>query len=123
MVRYKVWHASQGWGVVDDSYEDLQAFRTWREAVDYADRRARTMEVVLPAPEVNPPMDVHRPAWHVSEGLAWPWVSALGESVWTTNRRGWGDQLDANTAERLGLALLAAAKHAKGKLLADQEES
>lgn len=48
MVRYKVWHASQGWGVVDDSYEDLQAFRTWREAVDYADRRARTREYVLP---------------------------------------------------------------------------
>ena len=48
MVRYKVWHASQGWGVVDDSYEDLQAFRTWREAMDYADRSARTREYVLP---------------------------------------------------------------------------
>lgn len=48
MVRYKVWHASQGWGVVDDSYEDLQAFRTWREAMEYADRMARTREYVLP---------------------------------------------------------------------------
>ena len=54
MVRYKVWHASQGWGVVDDSYEDLQAFRTWREAMDYADRSARTVEVVLPRRIVLP---------------------------------------------------------------------
>lgn len=91
--------------------------------MDYADRRARTVEVVLPAPEVNPPVDVHSPAWHVSEGLTRPWVAVIGGSVWMTDRRGWGDKLDANTAERLGLALLTAAKHAKGKLLADQEES
>ena len=54
MVRYKVWRASQGWGVVDDSYEDLQAFRTWREAMEYADRRSRTVEVVLPRRTVLP---------------------------------------------------------------------
>ena len=102
---------------------DPMPFRTWREAMDYADRRARTVEVVLPAPEVNPPVDVHSPAWHVSEGLTRPWVAVIGGSVWMTDRRGWGDKLDANTAERLGLALLTAAKHAKGKLLADQEES
>ena len=98
-------------------------FDTWREAMDYADRRARTVEVVLPVPEVNPPVDVHSPAWHVSESLTRPWVATIGRYVSVSDRHGWGDHLDADTAEKLGLALLAAAKHAKGELLADQEES
>lgn len=136
MVRFSVTRIGPGtWGVWEHSHwrEDAvcsvrfslshKLFDSWREAMDYADRCARTVEVVLPAPEVNPPVDVHSPAWHVSEGLTRPWVAVIGGSVWMTDRRGWGDKLDANTAERLGLALLTAAKHAKGKLLADQEES
>lgn len=91
-------------------------FDTWREAIDYADKRSRTVEVVLPAPEAHPPVDLHRPAWHTSESLNRPWVSVMGRRVWMTEQRGWGDHLDAYTAEKLGLALLAAAKHAKGEL-------
>lgn len=36
------------WTVMDCEKYSLTDFRTWREALDYADERARTVEVVLP---------------------------------------------------------------------------
>lgn len=90
-------------------------FSSWREAMRFLDREARTAKVTLPAPVPDPPVDVHRPAWHVSESLTRPWVAPVGRYVSTCDRHGWGDHLDADVAEKLGLALLAAAMHAKGE--------
>lgn len=36
------------WRAVDKKTHDTAVFPTWREAMDYADRMARTYEVVLP---------------------------------------------------------------------------
>lgn len=91
-------------------------FGTWREAVAFADRRSRDVVVTLPAPVLDPPVDVHRPAWHVGESFTRPWVASLGRFVHVSDRQGWGEQIDADLAEKYGLALLAAAKHAKGEL-------
>lgn len=91
-------------------------FSTWREAMRFVDKQVRTIEVTLPPVMKHPSDDVPGPTWHVSEGLVRPWVSTVDQSVWHTDQRGLGDQINANTAERLGLALLAAAKHAKGEL-------
>lgn len=94
----------------------LPRFRTHAEAIAHADRMARTCEVTLPAPIPLPPVDVHRPAWHVSESMNRPWVASIGRFVHVSDWKGWGEQIDADRAEKYGLALLAAAKHAKGEL-------
>lgn len=90
-------------------------FSSWHAAMRFVDKQVRTVPVTLPAPILHPPRDVHRPAWHLSESMTRPWVAVLGDRVWLTDRHGWGDQLDADTAERYGLALVAAARHAKGE--------
>ena len=38
----------RAWPDVDDYWAGFRYFRTWREAMDYADRMSRTREVVLP---------------------------------------------------------------------------
>lgn len=38
----------RAWPDVDDYWAGFRYFRTWREAMDYADRMTRTREVVLP---------------------------------------------------------------------------
>lgn len=43
----KIWQAWEG-------DQRRKVLRTWREAVDYADRQARTVEVVLPRQTVMP---------------------------------------------------------------------
>lgn len=90
-----------------------RTFATWREAMTYADQRSRTIEVTLPPPETHPSDDVPGPSWHASENLVRPWVSTVGRSVWRTDHRGLGDFIDADSAEQLGLALLAAAEYTK----------
>lgn len=91
-------------------------FSSWHAAMRFVGKQVRTIEVTLPPVMKHPSDDVPGPTWHVSEGLVRPWVSTVDQSVWHTDQRGLGDQINANTAERLGLALLAAAKHAKGEL-------
>lgn len=91
-------------------------FQSWRAAMRFVDEQVRTVRVTLPAPVPDPPVDVHRPAWHVSESMTRPWVAPIGRFVHVSDRTGWGDQIDADVAERYGLAMLAAAKHAKGDL-------
>lgn len=39
-------------------------FRTWREALDYADRKVRTREIVLPRPTI---LNHGRPQWWVED--------------------------------------------------------
>ena len=90
-------------------------FATWREAMQCADMRSRTCEITLPAPVVAPPRDVHSPAWHVAEHFTRPWAASIGRFVHVSDGHGWGEQIDADLAERYGLALLTAAKHAKGE--------
>lgn len=90
-------------------------FWSWREAMRFVDEQVRTVKVTLPAPVLAPPVDVHRPAWHVSEGLTRPWVASIGRFVHVSDRTGWGEQINADVAERYALAMLAAAKHAKGE--------
>lgn len=41
-------------------------FPTWREAMDYADRMARTREVVLPRPDST---WFERPVWELGDGV------------------------------------------------------
>ena len=41
-------------------------FRTWREAQDYADRMARTRQVVLPRPDST---WFGRPVWELGDGV------------------------------------------------------
>lgn len=38
----------RAWPDVDNYWAGFRYFRTWREAMDYADKRARTIEVTLP---------------------------------------------------------------------------
>lgn len=104
------------WVVYRPGERSVWYFATWREAVAFADRRSRTVPVVLPAPVADPPVDVHRPAWHVSESMTRPWIAPIGRFVHVSDRTGWGDLLDADLAEKYALALLAAAMHAKGEL-------
>ena len=104
------------WTVYRPDWPSIWYFPTWREAMAFAGEQARTIPVTLPAPVCGHPADVHSPAWYVSESLTRPWVATVGRYVSLCNRSGWGDHLDADTAEKLGLALLAAAKHAKGEL-------
>ena len=81
----------------------------------FVDKQVRTVEVTLPLPVPSPPVDVHRPAWHLSESMNRPWVASIGRFVHVSDRTGWGEQINADTAEQYGLALVAAAKHAKGE--------
>lgn len=104
------------WTVYRPDWPSIWYFPTWREAMAFAGEQTRTIPVALPAPVASPPVDVHRPAWHVSETLNLPWVAPVGRHVAMCTRTGWGDHLDADTAEKLGLALIAAAMHAKGDL-------
>lgn len=104
------------WFVYRAGYPQMWYFPTWREAMWFVREQLRTVPVVLPAPAVDPPVDVHRPAWHVSESMTRPWVAPIGRFVHVSDWKGWGEQIDAYRAEKLGLALLAAAKHAKGEL-------
>ena len=48
--RWRVWKDRGDWIVSSPEYE-TRGFRTWREAQNYADRMARTVEVVLPRPD------------------------------------------------------------------------
>lgn len=41
------------WYVYRERSHGMVSFPTWREAQDYADRQARTREVVLPRPQLN----------------------------------------------------------------------
>lgn len=91
-------------------------FSSWHAAMRFVDEQVRTVKVTLPAPVPAPPRDVHRPAWHVSESMNRPWVASIGRFVHVSDRTGWGEQIDADLAEKYALALLAAAKHAKGEL-------
>lgn len=90
-------------------------FSSWHAAMRFVDKQVRTVPVTLPAPIPHPPRDVHRPAWHVSEAMNHPWIAPIGRFVHVSDRRGWGEQIDADTVERYALALLAAARHAKGE--------
>ena len=103
------------WTVYRPDWPSIWYFPTWREAMQFVGEQLRTVPVTLPAPAAHPPVDVHRPAWHVSESMTRPWIAPIGRFVHVSDRTGWGDLLDADTAEKLALALLAAAMHAKGE--------
>lgn len=50
MSRWRVWKDRGDWIVSSPAHEE-RCFPTWAEAQDYADRMARTVEVVLPCPD------------------------------------------------------------------------
>lgn len=102
------WHATDG--------RYLYRTQSFADALAHADQRARTIQVTLPPVVKHPSNDVPGPAWHASENLVRPWVSTYNRSVWRTDHRGLGGVIGAETAEQLGLTLIAAAKHAKGEL-------
>ena len=90
-------------------------FSSWHAAMRFVDKQVRTVPVTLPAPILHPPRDVHRPAWHVSGGMIRPWVASIDQVVHVSDWEGHGEQIAADLAEKYALALLAAAKHAKGE--------
>lgn len=118
MSRWRIYRQEflDNWTVYKDGdWQSVRPFVTWREAMDYADRMARTCEITLPAPVTGSPVDVHSPAWHVGESFTRPWVASIGRFVHVSDGHGWGEQINADVAERYALAMLAAAKHAKGE--------
>ena len=114
--RSTVHNAALWWEAYDSEGKDWEAFRTHAEALAYADQQARTVEVTLPPVVEHPSDDVPGPAWHMPGEFVRHWISTSDRSVWMTDIRGLGDLMDADVAERRALALLAAAKHAKGEL-------
>lgn len=107
-----------GWLAQERGARSGWEFRTWRAAMDYADRMARTREVVLPRPNLdeNEKVEFDFTEW---AGLDyWPWIPEgamydprtgptyrFGEEDLFIRREHW---------KPLALALLA---------LADQEEA
>lgn len=65
-------------------------------------------ERMLPHP--NPPIDVHKPAWEVTE-FPDKWVSLLAKKIWITDSHGWGKSITTDQARNLAHALLAAADY------------
>ena len=63
-------------------------------------------------PHPNPPIDVHKPAWEVTE-FPDKWVSVLAKKIWITDSHGWGKSITTDQARNLALALLAAAQYAE----------
>ena len=63
-------------------------------------------------PHPNPPIDVHKPAWEVSE-LPDKWVSVFINKIWVTDSHGWGKSITTDQARNLAHALLAAAQYAE----------
>ncbi|OFP63527.1 hypothetical protein HMPREF2978_00665 [Corynebacterium sp. HMSC074C01] len=116
MSRWRIFKAYYEWHVYEYGRERYESFPTWREAMDYADAMARTVEVTLPPVVDHPSDDVPAPAWHMPGEFIRHWISTAHGKVWMTDHRGLGDLMDADVAERRGLALIAAAKHAKGEL-------
>ena len=57
MSRWKVFRYptvfGYSWAVGEVGKTGIKLFATWREAMDYADRMARTREYVLPRPQLN----------------------------------------------------------------------
>lgn len=54
------------WYVYRERSHGMVSFPTWREALDYADRRARTVEVTLPRPDST---WFERPVWELGDGV------------------------------------------------------
>ena len=54
------------WYVDRDECHGSRWFPTWREAQDYADRMARTVEVTLPRPDST---WFERPVWELGDGV------------------------------------------------------
>lgn len=81
-------------------------FDTWREALDYADQRARTVEVTLPH-TVGEGGLIHG-APHLRIGVAY----AGGEkTIWITDRSLNGIEVQVADLKPLALTLLAAHHH------------
>lgn len=66
------------------------------------------------APHPNPPIDVHKPAWEVTE-FPDKWVSVLGKRIWITDSHGWGKSITTDQARKLAQALLEAISYVEGK--------
>lgn len=123
MSRWKVKRVrlrTGGWGewAACNDDEPTRHFLTWREAMDYADRQARTREVVLPRPNLdeNEKVEFDFTEW---AGLDyWPWIpegAMYDRRTGRTYRFGEEDLfIRREHWKPLALALLA---------LADQEEA
>lgn len=89
------------WYVYRERSHGMVSFPTWREAQDYADRMARTVEVVLP--RVAPQGEVSVSAtWYCDQG-AIHYINSAGQVVQGTPAE----------LRPLGLALLALAEQEK----------
>ena len=98
--RWRVWKDQGDWFVISPEYAE-RVFRTWREAVDYADRMARTREYVLP--RVAPQGEVSVSAtWYCDQG-AIHYINSAGQVV----------QGAPADVKPLALALLALAEQEK----------
>lgn len=96
VVRSRASRYGLRWYVERRGCHGIVSFPTWREAQDYADRMARTREVVLPRPQLNEDWKVefdftewagldYTPEW--PDGATYdrrtgPNMPAFGASVW-----------------------------------------
>lgn len=65
----------------------------------------------LPEPHGNPPIDVHKPAWHVPIKNKDTWIGVLGDHTWVTDSHGWGYSMTTEETETFARALLASVQH------------
>lgn len=92
MIRWKVKRVrlrTGGWGewAACNDDEPTRYFLTWREAQDYADRRARTREVVLPR-AITVPHNPGAAEWDFSEWAGLSYTPAWPESAFYDRRGG-----------------------------------
>ena len=80
-------------------------FRTWREAQDYADRMARTREVVLPRPDST---WFERPVWELGDGVTV--YQSIGDQSQTITADYPRIAIPNSKRRELALALLALAE-------------
>lgn len=80
-------------------------FPTWREALDYADRRARTVEVTLPRPDST---WFERPVWELGDGVTV--YQSIGDQSQTITADYPRIAIPNSKRRELALALLALAE-------------
>lgn len=78
---------SQSWYVERENCHGSMCFHTWREAQDYADRQARTCEVVLPR-AITVPHNPGAAEWDFSEWAGLSYTPAWPESAFYDRRGG-----------------------------------
>lgn len=96
------------WYVYRERSHGMVSFPTWREALAYADRMARTREVVLPRPNSA---WFERPVWELGDGVTV--YQSIGDQSQTITADYPRIAIPNSKRRELALALLALAEQEK----------